>query len=218
VTSSDRGALAPLVLCSSKAAPLDRRRAAAFLDRDGVLNEAVADPLSGAPESPLAVADVSLIPGAGAAARRLASAGYAVVCVTNQPAAAKGKITVEELLAVHRRVLELLVEEAVCVEATFLCPHHPDGVVAELSGPCMCRKPAPGMLLDAAAALNIDLARSWMFGDTDADVAAGRAAGTRTVLVEYPGSRHKRSPGTRPSRSSADLRDGVAQVLDRGRR
>jgi histidinol-phosphate phosphatase family protein len=218
VSRGDRGARAPLVLLPATPAgprPPRRPRAAAFLDRDGVLNEAVADPLSGAPESPLAVAETRLIVGAGAAVRRLASAGYALVCVSNQPAAAKGKVTLAELLAVHRRVLELLAEEAVQLDASFLCPHHPDGVVDALCGPCPCRKPAPGMLLDATAALNIDLERSWMFGDTDADVAAGQAAGCRTVLIEYPGSRHKRAGGSRASLSSADLSDGVAQVLDR---
>jgi D-glycero-D-manno-heptose 1,7-bisphosphate phosphatase len=189
------------------------RRAAVFLDRDGVLNEAVPDPVSGEPESPLHVADVRLMPGSAAAVRRLADAGYAVVCVSNQPGAAKGKMTLEQLLAVHERVLELLAREGAELDASRLCPHHPDGVIAALSGPCPCRKPAAGMLADASAALGLDLVASWMIGDTDADVGAGREAGCRTALVEYPGSAHKRLGTAGEDLLAADLADAAAQLL-----
>ena len=189
-------------------------RAAAFLDRDGVLNEAVADPFSGAPESPLRVEDVCLLEGAAAAAHRLAEAGYALICVSNQPAAAKGKATVAELHAVHERVTELLAREGVLLDASRLCLHHPEAVIPQLSGLCDCRKPAPGMLLDAADALAIDLGASWMLGDVDADVQAGQAAGCRTVLIEYAGSAHKRSGLASPDLYAPDLPDAVAQVLD----
>lgn len=187
---------------------------AAFLDRDGVLNEAVRDPTSGVLESPLAPRDVRLLPGVAAALRELAGAGYALVCVSNQPAAAKGKITVRELLAVHERVLELLAHEGVSLDAWRLCLHHPDGLLAELSGRCDCRKPAPGMLLDAAGALGLQLDASWMLGDTDTDLQAGRTAGCRTVLIEYPGSVHKRTGRARADLRAVDLADAVAQLLD----
>jgi D-glycero-D-manno-heptose 1,7-bisphosphate phosphatase len=191
-------------------------RPAAFLDRDGVLNEAVRDPTSKLPESPLDVADVRLLAGAAAAARQLVDAGYVLVCVSNQPAAAKGKVAVERLIAVHEQVVELLAGEGVSLDAWRLCPHHPDGVVQELSGPCGCRKPAPGMLLDAAAALELDVASSWMLGDTESDVAAGLAAGCRTALITYPGSAHKRTGLSSPDVFAADLPAAVAQLLDRG--
>jgi D-glycero-D-manno-heptose 1,7-bisphosphate phosphatase len=190
-----------------------RPRAAIFLDRDGVLDAAVPDPVSGRPESPLQVADVRLLPGAAAAARRLADAGFALVCVSNQPAAAKGRATVEQLLAVHERVLELLARDGAILDASRLCPHHPDGVVAQLSGPCPCRKPAPGMLTDAAAALALDLGASWMIGDTDADVGAGRAAGCRTLLLEYPGSAHKRAGDAGEHMLAPDLAQAAALLL-----
>ena len=189
-------------------------RPAAFLDRDGTLNELVPDP-TGVPESPLRAADVRLIEGAAVAARQLAQAGFALVCVSNQPVAAKGKVSLERLHAVHQRVLELLREEGVHLDAFRLCLHHPQGVVPELSGPCACRKPAPGMLLDAAEELNLDLARSWMLGDTDSDVIAGHAAGCRVVLIEHPGSAHKRTAEASPDRVASSLADGVAQLLDR---
>jgi D-glycero-D-manno-heptose 1,7-bisphosphate phosphatase len=192
-----------------------RPRAAVFLDRDGVLDAAVPDPVSGQPESPLHVADVRLLPGAAAAARRLADAGFALICVSNQPAAAKGRATVAQLLDVHERVLALLARAGVNLDASRLCPHHPDGVVAELSGPCPCRKPAPGMLTDAAAALALDLGASWMIGDTDADIAAGRAAGCKTLLLEYPGSAHKRTGDAAEDMRAADLAEAASLLVPR---
>lgn len=188
---------------------------AAFLDRDGVLNELVADPVSGAPESPLRVEDVRLIDGAAEAARELAEAGLALVCVSNQPAAAKGGLTVEQLYAIHARVIELLVRADVRLRASRLCLHHPEGVVPELAGPCGCRKPAPGMLLEAASTLDLDLSASWMIGDTDTDIAAGVAAGCRTVLIEHPGSARKRTGQASPDLLAADLADAVALLPDR---
>jgi D-glycero-D-manno-heptose 1,7-bisphosphate phosphatase len=199
-TPDDRTSLAP-------------GRPAALLDRDGTLNEAVPDPDSGMPESPLRVDDVHLLPGAAAAASKLADAGYALVCASNQPAAAKGKVAVDQLLAVHERALTLLAEQGVKVEISLLCLHHPDGVLGELSRPCACRKPAPGMLLDAAAELELDLGSSWMLGDTDTDIAAGRAAGCRTVLIEYPPSAHKRLGASTPQLLAADIGDAAAQLL-----
>jgi D-glycero-D-manno-heptose 1,7-bisphosphate phosphatase len=187
-------------------------RAAAFLDRDGVLNELVADPVSGACESPLEVDDVQLIPGAAAAAARLQRAGFLLVCVSNQPAAAKGRVSVAQLLAVHERVIELLAGEGVTLAAWRLCLHHAHGVVPELARPCACRKPAPGMLLDAAAALGLDLASSWMVGDTDADIAAGVAAGCRTLLIRHPGSVHKRLQALEPDIAADSLGEGVEQL------
>ena len=185
---------------------------AAFLDRDGVINEAVPDPNRDCREWPLHAADVRLLPGVAAALADLAAAGYALVGVSNQPAAAKGKVSVEEVLATQERVAGLLAAEGVRFAAFKLCLHHPEGTVAELSGPCDCRKPAPGMLLEAAAELSLDLASSWMIGDTDADVEAGRNAGARTVLIEYPGSAHKRRGTASPDLRAADLPAAVAAI------
>ncbi len=181
-----------------------------FLDRDGVLNELVADPVSGAPESPLAVEDVRLIPRAAAAAARLARAGYVLVCVSNQPAAAKGKVSVARLHAVHRRVTELLASDGAVLADSRLCLHHEHGVAPGLSRPCACRKPAPGMLLAAAAALDLDLASSWMVGDADVDIAAGKAAGCKTLLIEHPSSVHKRFRQVSPDLTAGSLAQGVA--------
>jgi D-glycero-D-manno-heptose 1,7-bisphosphate phosphatase len=191
-------------------------RPAAFLDRDGVLNELVIDPDTGQPESPLQLADVRLIAGAAAGAAALRGAGYALVCVTNQPAAAKAKVSADELGAIQRRVCELLGAEGVRLDGWRMCLHHPDGVVPELTAPCACRKPAPGMLLDAAAELKLDLSRSWMIGDSNSDVAAGRAAGCWTVLIENPASAHKRVAAGNSDLRARDLSDAAAQLLALG--
>jgi D-glycero-D-manno-heptose 1,7-bisphosphate phosphatase len=186
---------------------------AAFVDRDGTINELVPDPRTGHPESPLRVKDVALIPGAAGALRRLAAGGWLLVGVSNQPAAAKGVARPKDLAAVQERVLELLAAEGARLDGFRVCPHHPEAVVAELAGPCDCRKPGPGMLIDAARELNIDLERSWMIGDTDSDVLAGAAAGCRTVLIELEGSRHKRKGTAQPDAVTADLRAAAALLL-----
>jgi D-glycero-D-manno-heptose 1,7-bisphosphate phosphatase len=188
-------------------------RRAAFIDRDGTLNELVADPETGRPESPLRASDVVILPGVAAALGTLAAAGWLLVGVSNQPAAAKGRASREQLAQVQSRVLELLAADGVHVDDFRLCLHHPDGVVPELSGPCDCRKPAPGMLLEAARELGIDLRRSWMIGDTDGDVLAGKAAGCHTALVVHPPSAHKRSGTVTPDASVGDLADAVALIL-----
>ncbi|MGI8715310.1 MAG: D-glycero-alpha-D-manno-heptose-1,7-bisphosphate 7-phosphatase [Solirubrobacteraceae bacterium] len=192
--------------------------AAVFVDRDGVINELVPDPLSRKPESPLRARDVVLIAGAAAALRRLLAAGWTLVGVSNQPAAAKGRISLAELLGIQARVIELLLEQGVRFHDFRLCLHHPDGSVAELTRRCDCRKPAPGMILDAARQLGIDLARSWMIGDTDVDVLAGRAAGCHTALIEHPGSAHKRCDDLAPDAVAADLGAAVDRLLQRSPR
>lgn len=190
------------------------RRAAVFLDRDGVLDELVPEAGSGVGESPLHPDDVRLLPGAADAVVRLNRLGYLLVCVSNQPAAAKGTLPMGDLLATHERVIALLGEAGARFDAVRLCVHHPDGIVPELSGPCACRKPAPGMLLDVARALDIDLSGSWMIGDTDADVLAGQGAGCRTILVQNERSAHKRLGKVFPDFVASDLQGAVTRIPD----
>jgi D-glycero-D-manno-heptose 1,7-bisphosphate phosphatase len=185
---------------------------AAFVDRDGTINELVPDPETGRPESPLRPEDVRLIPGAAGALRALARADWLLIGVTNQPAAAKGLVPRSQLAAVHTRVLELLEADGVHFADFRICLHHPAGVVPELSGPCACRKPEPGMLFEAARTMDIDLGTSWMIGDTDGDVGAGRAAGCRTVLITHGPSSHKRGGDAEPDIVAPDL-DAAARLL-----
>jgi D-glycero-D-manno-heptose 1,7-bisphosphate phosphatase len=188
-------------------------RGAVFVDRDGTLNALVADPVSGAPESPLRVDDVELIPRAAAAVRRLNVAGWPVVGVTNQPAAAKGTASLAELAAVQARVVELAARDGADFEDFRICWHHPSGIVPALSLDCDCRKPKPGMLLEAALADQLDLSASWMIGDSDADVLAGQAAGAQTILLEYPPSAHRRAGDVTPTAAMPDLDAAVSWFL-----
>jgi D-glycero-D-manno-heptose 1,7-bisphosphate phosphatase len=188
-------------------------RRAAFIDRDGTIDELVRDPVSGEPESPLRAHDVALIPGAAGALRDLSEAGWLLIGVSNQPGAAKAKVTLEELAEVQARVLHLLAAEGVRFDDFRLCMHHPAGVVPELTGDCQCRKPASGMLLEAAGPLGVDLEASWMIGDTDSDIEAGKAAGCRTVLIEHPPSAHKRRGGAVPDATAPDLAAAIRLLL-----
>jgi histidinol-phosphate phosphatase family protein len=183
-------------------------RPAVFLDRDGVLNAAVPDPITGLPESPLRAGDARLLPGVAEEVAALKGAGWAVVVTSNQPAAAKGKATLADLAAIHAIVRDGLPP----IDRWQYCLHHPDGSDPRLAGPCPCRKPRPGMLLEAAVLLDLDLEASWMVGDSDGDVLAGAAAGCRTVLVEHPDTAHRRSAGTSPTLSVASL-PGLAATL-----
>lgn len=110
-------------------------------------------------------------------------------------------------------MLDLLRREGVVPDAIRCCFHHPEATVPELRQTCRCRKPAPGMLLDAAAELDVDLRASWMIGDTDGDVAAGAAAGCRTVLIAAPGSGHKRRGTTHADVHAPDVTAGVDAIL-----
>ena len=175
-----------------------------FLDRDGVLNEAPV--VDGQALSPTAVADLRLLPGVEEAVERLRAAGFALVAVTNQPDIAAGRVTAEVVDAMHAALLATL-----GLDAVYLCPH-------DTAAGCGCRKPRAGMLRDAAAAHHLDLHRSWMVGDRWVDVAAGREAGVRTILVERPYSWAPTSSGSpptglEPDATVADLGEAAAVVL-----
>lgn len=143
---------------------------AVFLDRDGVLNESIV--CDGRPHPPATVEEFRFLPGVLDACERLRQAGFVLLVVTNQPDVARGqqdKAVVEEM---HKLVLESLP-----IEAVYVCPHDDaDG--------CECRKPSPGMLLDAAREWNLNLESSFMVGDRWRDVEAGRRAGCSTVFVD----------------------------------
>jgi D-glycero-D-manno-heptose 1,7-bisphosphate phosphatase len=146
-------------------------RPAVFLDRDGVVNAAVVR--DGKPYPPDSVDALTVLPGVPAALADLSRAGYALVVVTNQPDVARGKQTRVAIDAIHDRLRRDLPLDAV------YCCFHDD------ADHCACRKPAPGLLLDAARDLDLDLGKSFMVGDRWRDTEAGTAAGCRTVFVDY---------------------------------
>jgi len=146
-------------------------RRAVFLDRDGVLNRAIVR--AGQPRPPRDTGEVEILPGAEAACRALRQAGYLLIVVTNQPDVARGTQTRAAVDAINEMVRGRLVLDDVCV-----CPH-------DDADDCPCRKPRPGLVLEAARQWNIDLAASVVVGDRWRDIGAGRAAGCRTVFIDY---------------------------------
>lgn len=144
---------------------------AVFLDRDGVINRKIPDD-----RYVTCWEEFEFLPGVVESITLLNRAGFFVVIVTNQRCVAKGLITETELEGMHRRMTDSLRRAGANVDAIYYCPH-------ETEPPCRCRKPAPGMLLQAARMQNIELSRSWMIGDSDADISAGRNAGCRTSRV-----------------------------------
>ena len=152
---------------------------AIFLDRDGTINRYVGFLRR--------EEEFELLPDVAQAIGKINASGYLAVVVTNQPVIARGEVTVPQLQNIHNKMETLLGLEGVFVDAIYYCPHHPhkgyEGEIPELKFDCDCRKPKPGMLLQAAKDLNIDLSRSWMIGDGENDVKAGLAAGCQTALI-----------------------------------
>lgn len=158
---------------------LGRKQRAVFLDRDGTINRYVG--FLRRPE------ELELLDGAAEAIRRINRSGYLAILVTNQPVIARGEVTWDGLDEIHRKLETLLGREGAYLDDIFICPHHPDkgfpGERPEYKMDCDCRKPKPGLLLQAAERYNIDLASSWMIGDQPQDETAGKAAGCRTVVL-----------------------------------
>jgi len=172
--------------------------AAIFLDKDGTLIDDV--PYNVDPGR------ITLAPGAVGGLRRLSCLGYRLLVVSNQPGVAQGRFDVGALEPVRQRLAQLLSEQGVHLEGFYYCPHAPD------EG-CACRKPQPGMLLQAATEHQVDLAASWMIGDTLDDVEAGGRAGCRTILIDNGNETlWLRSPLRTPTWIASDL-DAAAQLI-----
>lgn len=155
------------------------KQKAIFVDRDGTLN--VHKGFITRPE------DIELLPGAAQAVAKLNTMGYLVIIATNQPVIARGECTEETLRDIHDKLETLLGKEGAFIDEIYYCPHHPDrgfdGEIAELKISCNCRKPEPGLLLNAAKDFNIDLTSSYMAGDSMRDVIAGQKAGCTSVFI-----------------------------------
>jgi D-glycero-D-manno-heptose 1,7-bisphosphate phosphatase len=145
---------------------------AVFLDKDGTLIVDV--PYNVDPKH------IRLEAGVAAGVRMLYDAGYSLVVITNQAGIAQGYFTETALSAVEQRLIDLL---DVPLTGFYYCPHHPAGTVADYAIACDCRKPEPGLLLQAALDHHLDLRQSWMVGDILNDVEAAHRAGCRAVLI-----------------------------------
>jgi D-glycero-D-manno-heptose 1,7-bisphosphate phosphatase len=142
-----------------------------FLDRDGILNRAVVH--DGKPYPPSGLDELEILPGTISSLSRLSDLGFLLIGITNQPDVARGTQSREAVEALNDAILARLP-----VQEIFVCYHDgPDN--------CNCRKPKPGLILQASEKYDIDLSRSWMIGDRWKDIAAGQAAGLRTIFVDY---------------------------------
>lgn len=159
---------------------LTNKQRAVFLDRDGTINKYVGFLRN--------IDEFELLDGVAEAIKKINASGYLAIVVTNQPVIARGEVSFEELQEIHNKMETLLGEQGAYVDAIYFCPHHPHkgyaGERPELKIDCECRKPKPGMLIQAVKDFNIDLKNSWMIGDGENDILAGKNAGCHTALIQ----------------------------------
>lgn len=200
----DRG----VVQRSSLATP----QRAVFLDRDGTLVREVNGLTS--PDQ------LELLPGAAQAVRELNHHGWLAILVTNQPVVAKGFCTEADIAVIHNKLDTLLGREHAYLDRVYWCPHHPEkgfaGERPELKMDCDCRKPKPGMVLQAARDLNLDLTACWLVGDTTTDVETARNAGIKSVLLGTGHAGRDDKYKTTPTASAMNLLDSVRRIMAKG--
>jgi D-glycero-D-manno-heptose 1,7-bisphosphate phosphatase len=181
-------------------------RRAVFIDRDGTLN-VEKDYLH-------RIEDFEFIPGVPDAIRHLREAGFLVIVVTNQSGVARGFFPLAEVDVLHRHIQNELKKSGTCIDAFYVCPHHPTEGIGEFRRECGCRKGEPGMLLRAAAEHDINLAGSYMVGDKVADVEAGERAGCTSLLVMTGyGSEEVQKLSEKQVRCFADLAAASRYIL-----
>jgi D-glycero-D-manno-heptose 1,7-bisphosphate phosphatase len=173
------------------------RRRAVFLDRDGVLNAPVL--IDGKPHPPAGTSGLELLPGVSAACQRLKERGFLLIVITNQPDVARGNTTHTSVASINQHLCELLP-----LDAVYMCVH-------DDSDNCACRKPKPGLIIDAARGWDVDLETSIMVGDRWRDIEAGRSAGCTTVYIDRGYS--ERTPVGFDA-CVQDLEDAATWILD----
>jgi len=174
---------------------------AVFFDRDGTL---IHDP--GYLNHP---DQVELLDGAAEALKELQLLGYKTVVVSNQSGVARGMITEETLEKIHGRLEELLAQKGASLDRIYYCPYHPDGAIARYRKDSDWRKPQPGMLLAAAKEMDLDLAKSWMVGDSNRDIEAGRSAGCATILISSTQASREEAEPSHPDHVAVNIREAV---------
>jgi heptosyltransferase-2 len=188
-------------------------RPAVFLDRDGTINEEI---------GPSELPDrLTPIPGAALALRRLGTAGFLRIVVSNQSRVARGVATEGQVEALHQRLLQTLQQDGGGLDAFYYCPHHPDTGRFPYRRTCRCRKPDVGLVLQAAGEHRIDLSRSFIVGDQESDIALGRQSGLASVLVltgfgQDALRRIREGKGPEPDHVAADLQAAAEWIVRRG--
>lgn len=178
--------------------------AAVFFDRDGTLIE---DP--GYLNHP---DQVRLLDGTAEVLKQLRGLGYKIVVVTNQSGVARGIVSEDMLGRIHKRLEELLAQKGASLDNIYYCPYHPEGVIPKYKQDSDWRKPQPGMLLAAAAEMDIDLTQSWVVGDSRRDIEAGRAVHCRTILLRSGPTNQETDGDDGPDYVAVNLREAAHMI------
>lgn len=177
---------------------------AAFIDRDGVINEER--------NYVHRISDFVLLPGVVEGLSLLRDAGYLIIVVTNQAGIARGYYEQAEMDRLHDHLRKLLAEQGVSLDAIYFCPHHPQGCIEALAIECDCRKPSPGMLLQAAKDFNINLSASVLIGDKFSDVQAGKRAGVGRIAIVESGHKVEQAARLESDVVAKDLLDAARML------
>jgi len=167
-----------------------------IVDRDATLIDVVRDEETGAISVAFHPSHIKLLPGVIEGLKALRDDGWAICIASNQPGPAKGQFSVEAVQRTNQALVELLANEGIEIASLEICLHHPDGGPGgdpSFVGPCACRKPEPGLLLQAIGNAGLDVRRTWMIGDAPGDIEAARRAGVRSALV-FPRNRCELCP------------------------
>ena len=160
--------------------------------------------------------EFELIDGVSKAIKKMNESGYLTIVVTNQPVVARGLCQIEDVERIHRKMETLLGQEGVYLDDICYCPHHPDKGYPEENPaykiPCHCRKPDIGMLEDCVRKYNIDLAASWVVGDTTVDIQTGKNAGTKTALVLTGDAGKDGKYHVQPDLVARDLLEAIKEI------
>ena len=156
------------------------------MDRDGVINEIFYDSELGLVDSPLNPSQFNLLPGVTEAIKLFNDMNLKVIVVSNQPAIAKGKMTLELFEQVRNKMNAMLELKGAHLDAEYYCLHHPEAKLSEYRIECDCRKPKPGLILQASKDFNLDLSKCYLIGDSLTDIKAGLLAGCQTYLIGTP--------------------------------
>ncbi len=183
-------------------------RRAVFLDRDGVINRLVFNPITGEYESPHFVEDLEIFPYVVDCLDKLQEMGYLLFLVSNQPSYAKGKTTLENIKDIHNKLHQVLISGGVNFTDYFYCYHHPNGIVPKYTGVCQCRKPSPYFLREAERKYNLNMADSWLVGDQDTDILCGQTCRLKTILINEPCSVLKRGASS-PDFRAQNLEEAI---------
>lgn len=155
-------------------------RRALFLDRDGVITYSVDGEAARNPD------DLRIIPEIIPVIKKAKTSGFLVFVVSNQPDIALGKIDEPTKVSLEKHFEELIKKKGLPIDAIYYCHHHPKGTIKKYAIACDCRKPKPGMLLQAVKEHNIDLAESFLLGDRASDIKAGKSAGVKKTILYDP--------------------------------